>query len=117
MSTYLMHEELSPQAWKAIMEGQMDPHPLGDPRHMAAGFESLGGTLHGLWLSVASSELVFLADLPDGVDAVACSLRYLQRGQHGPIKITQLLTPDEGARAIATAIALPKPYSVAGSDA
>lgn len=117
MSMYLMQEELSPQAWKTIIEGRMDPHPLSDPQAMAAGFEGFGGVLHGLWLSAASAELVFIAELPDTVDAVACSLRYLQRGQHGPIRITPLLTPEEGARAIAKAATLPKPYSVTGSDA
>ncbi|GAA3586494.1 hypothetical protein GCM10022419_080860 [Nonomuraea rosea] len=112
-----MHEALSPQGWKAILEGQMDPHPLSDPRELAAGFESLGGTLQGVWLSAATTELVFIVDLPDTVDAVACSLRYLQRGQYGPIRITQLLTPQEAVRATEKAVALPKPYSITGSDA
>ncbi|KAA2255476.1 hypothetical protein F0L68_28340 [Solihabitans fulvus] len=116
MATYLMHEALPPYAWKAILEGEMDPHPLSDPQAMAAGFAAIGGTMQGLWLSAESCELVFVVDLPDTVDAVACSLRYIQRGQHGPIRITRLLTPQEGVAAIAKASGLPKSFKVSGSD-
>jgi hypothetical protein len=46
MSMYLMREELSPQAWKTIAEGGMDPHPLSDPQTMAA--RALGRVLVGM---------------------------------------------------------------------
>ncbi|MBV8715612.1 MAG: hypothetical protein JO020_20955 [Chloroflexi bacterium] len=116
MSTFLMQEALSWQSWTTILDGQMDPHPLSDPKVLAAGFEQIGGTLSGLWLSAANAELVYIVELPDVVDAVACSLRYVQRGQYGPIRITPLLTPQEAVRAIERAVTLPKGYKVTGSD-
>ena len=116
MPTYLMREALSPTAWQDILEGRMDPHPLSDPDTMAAGFTTVGGTLHGLWLSAENSELVFVVDLPSTVDAVSCSLRYLQRGGYGPVRVTPLLTPAEGTEAVRRAATLPRSYTVRGSD-
>jgi hypothetical protein len=114
MSFYLLQESLSSEAWGAIVAGTMNPHPLSDPEKMRAGIEQAGGKLHGLWLSVINCELVFLVEMPTNTEVASFTIRNLARGNNQAIRITPLLLPGEGTKAIAIASSLPKGYKIEG---
>ena len=114
MSFYLLQESLPSEGWASIVGGTMNPHPLSDPEVMRAGIEQAGGKLHGLWLSIINCELVFLIEMPTDTEVASFTIRNLARGNNQAIRITPLLTPEEGMKAIAMASSLPKGYKIEG---
>lgn len=114
MSFYLLQESLPSEAWASIVGGTMNPHPLSDPEKVRAGIEQAGGKLHGLWLSIINCELVFLVEMPTNADVASFTIRNLARGNNQAIRITPLLLPEEGMKAIAMASSLPKVYKIEG---
>jgi uncharacterized protein with GYD domain len=114
MSFYLLQESLSSETWASIVEGTMNPHPLSDTEKMKAGIEHVGGKLHGLWLSIINCELVFLVEMPNSADVASFTIRNLARGNNQAIRITPLLSPEEGMKAVAMASSLPKAYKIEG---
>ena len=114
MSFYLLQESLDSEAWASIVAGKMNPHPLSDRDMLAAGIEGVGGKLHGLWLSIINCELVILLEMPSNAEVTSFTIRNLARGNHQPIRITPLLLPEEGMKAIAMASSLPKGYRIEG---
>jgi uncharacterized protein with GYD domain len=95
MGYYLMQIAYTPMAWAAMVQQPQDR--MAAIRHLV---EQVGGTLVDSWLSFGEYDAVTVLQAPDHVSAAAVSMASAAGGALKDVKLTPLITHQEGLEAM-----------------
>lgn len=95
MGYYLMQIAYTPMAWAAMVQQPQDR--MAAIRQLV---EQVGGTLVDSWLSFGEYDAVTLLQAPDNVSAAAVSMASAAGGALKDVKMTPLITHQEGLEAM-----------------
>jgi uncharacterized protein with GYD domain len=91
-----MHQvAYSPEGWTAIIS-----NPQNRIEAVRSAIEKLGGKVVSGWLSFGQYDVVAITEMPDHVSAAAIGIAFAGGGTCKNVQTTQLLTQEEGLRAI-----------------
>ncbi len=98
MAVYLLEVSYTSEAWAAMVREPQD-------RALAVreAVEQLGGKIGSFWTSMGEYDLVGIISMPDTISAAAFGMAVSAGGACKAVKITPLLTMNEGMEAMAKA--------------
>lgn len=95
MPYYMTQVSYTAEAWAAQIKDPRDPRERVRPV-----VEALGGTLVSAWYALGEYEAMTIAQYPDNVTVAAVSMAVAAGGGMKSIKITPLMTVEEGLEAM-----------------
>ena len=95
MAYYLIQAAYTTEAWATMVH-----HPQSRVEAVRPVVESLGGTFRDGWISFGEYDIVTLLEMPDNVSAAAFALAVSSGGSVKALKVTPLLTVEEGMEAM-----------------
>lgn len=95
MTHYLLQASYTPEAWAALIEDPQIRPELVRPR-----VQALGGDIEGAWLSFDEHDVVLLLRMPDDVSVAAMSMASASGPHIKSIKLTPLMSWDNGLKAM-----------------
>jgi uncharacterized protein with GYD domain len=95
MPFYLVQLSYTGTAWNTLIKEPQNRLELVRPS-----IEDLGGKVENAFLSFGEYDVVALFQLPSNVDAAAVSMMFMAGGAPRQVKITPLLTWEEGVQAM-----------------
>jgi uncharacterized protein with GYD domain len=90
MAYYMMQVAYTPEALATMVKNPQDRAAAVRPV-----FERLGGHLHSAFLAFGEYDSVMIVEMPDNVNAAACSLAMSAGGAVKAFKTTTLMTVEE----------------------
>jgi uncharacterized protein with GYD domain len=95
MRTYLIQVSYTAEAWRAQIQARQDVRQRAEPSATR-----LGGKILGLYYSLGSYDLVGIAEFPTPEAAAAWSVLITSGGAVTRFETTQLLSVEEGLKAL-----------------
>jgi len=95
MATYLLQLSYTPATWAALVG---NPQDRGEA--VRGSIENLGGKLEHIWLAFGEDDVISILEMPDNVAAAAISMAFNAGGAVRGVKITPLMSIQEGIAAM-----------------
>lgn len=98
MPTYLLQGAYAPEAWANMIK-----NPQDRSQAVRKLVDKFGGTFYGCWMVVGDCDVVLIVAMPDEVSGAACMMAVHASGAFKSLKATQLISMDEGIKAMSLA--------------
>jgi uncharacterized protein with GYD domain len=95
MPFYLVQLSYTNKAWETLLR-----EPQNRLEHVRPAIEDMGGKIESAFLSFGEYDVVALFQMPDNVSAEAVTMMFMAGGASRRVKITPLLTWEEGVESM-----------------
>lgn len=95
MAYYLLQASYTPEAWAALVRKPQDRMEAVRPL-----IDKLGGTIEDAWFAFGDYDIVSLLRMPDNISVAAFSHAVFAGGAIKDVKITPLMTWEEGVKSL-----------------
>lgn len=110
MPTFIIHANYTQDAVKGLMSGAKNRRAV-----IAGLIEKAGGTLKDMYMTTGEHDVLAIADMPDGADAIAVNMAIAASGAASGFVTSRGWTPEEFEAIAKKAGSLAASYKAPGS--